>query len=83
MPVGVVALLFSDDDFLGFPVSLVPATKPAEIVEAAAIERVAQLTKSLLQILVGGLVAAQQVLVVAEQEEHEDAQKRGQGHYHD
>ena len=55
----VVALLFADDDLFGLPVAFVAAAEAGEVVEAAAVEGVAELAEGLFQIFIRGLIATE------------------------
>ena len=59
---------------VGPPVALDTLEEPAEVVKTASLEGVSELCIGVLQVLVGGFVAAKQVLVVAEEEEHEETE---------
>ena len=60
------------------PISFVPSEKSTQVVDASALEGVAEFGVAVLQVLVGRLVAAEQVLMVPEEEEDEKPENGGE-----
>lgn len=79
----VLSFLLAENDLFWFPVPLVPATKTAQVVEASAVEGIAELAECFLQVLVCGFVATEEVLVIAKEKEDENTEKTSEGHDHD
>lgn len=77
-----VLLLLSNDDLLRLPVPLISPQKSHYVIQAAAVKRIAKFSKCFLQVLIGGLISAKKVLMVAKEKEDKYAKEGSEGHDH-